>query len=139
VSTVSANGASDNTASDNTASEHVSRQPGATESLVPGEYLLADAPVQLNAGAPRTSLIVSNRGDRPVQVGSHYHFAEANPALEFDRAAAWGQRLDIPAGTAVRFEPGLPREVGLVPITGRRIVTGLRGEAGARSEGRLDD
>jgi urease subunit beta len=117
----------------------VPQPPGTTESPVPGEYLLADAPVQLNAGAPRTTLRVSNRGDRPVQVGSHYHFAEANPALDFDRSAAWGRRLDIPAGTAVRFEPGLPREVGLVPIAGRRVVTGLRGEAGARPEGRLDD
>ena len=129
---------SENSASEKSVSEHVSQQPG-TGPLVPGEHLLADAAVQLNVGAPRTSLIVSNRGDRPVQVGSHYHFAEANPTLEFDRAAAWGQRLDIPAGTAVRFEPGLPREVGLVPIAGRRIVTGLRGAAGARPEGRLDD
>ena len=113
-------------------------QPAQPARLVPGEYLLADAPVQLNAGAPRTALTVNNLGDRPVQVGSHYHFAEANPALDFDRDAAWGQRLDIPAGTAVRFEPGLPREVGLVPIAGRRVVTGLRGEAGRRAEGRLD-
>jgi urease subunit beta len=136
---VSENPESENAVPENPASEHVTQQPGTTESLVPGQYLLADAPVQLNAGAARTTLIVSNRGDRPVQVGSHYHFAETNPALEFDRSAAWGRRLDIPAGTAVRFEPGLPREVGLVPITGRRIVTGLRGEAGARPEGRLDD
>ncbi|MEY9930823.1 urease subunit beta [Catenulispora sp. GP43] len=106
--------------------------------LVPGELVLAADPVVLNAGAPTTTLVVLNRGDRPVQVGSHYHFAEANPALEFDRAAAWGQRLDIPAGTAVRFEPGLEREVSLVPIAGRRVVTGLRGEAAARAEGRLD-
>lgn len=107
--------------------------------MVPGEYRLADAPLRLNAGAPRTTLIVRNLGDRPVQVGSHYHFAEANPALDFDRGAAWGRRLDIPAGTAVRFEPGLPREVTLVPIAGRRLVTGLRGQAGARPGGRLDD
>ena len=113
------------------------QRPGAGR-VVPGEHLLADSPVQLNAGAPRTMLTVRNLGDRPVQVGSHYHFAEANPALEFDRDAAWGQRLDIPAGTAVRFEPGLPREVGLVPIAGRRVVTGLRGEAARRAEGRLD-
>ena len=106
--------------------------------IVPGEVVLAAAPVVLNAGAPTTWLEVLNVGDRPVQVGSHYHFAEANPALRFDRAAAWGQRLDIPAGTAVRFEPGLAREVTLVPIAGRRVVTGLRGEAGAREEGRLD-
>jgi urease subunit beta len=107
--------------------------------LIPGEYLLAADPVPLNAGAARTRLTVRNRGDRPVQVGSHYHFAEANPALDFDRDAAWGRRLDIPAGTAVRFEPGLAREVRLVPIGGRRVVTGLRGLAGARAGGRLDD
>ncbi len=106
--------------------------------VIPGEFRLADAPVVLNAGAPRTTLTVSNRGDRPVQVGSHYHFAEANSALDFDREAAWGRRLDIPAGTAVRFEPGLPREVALVPIRGLRVVTGLRGLSGARAEGRLD-
>ena len=130
---------SENAVSEIAVSEDVTRQPGNTEPLVPGQYLLADAPVRLNAGAQRITLTVSNRGDRPVQVGSHYHFAEANPALEFDRAAAWGRRLDIPAGTAVRFEPGLPREIGLVPIAGRRTVTGLRGEAGARPGGRLDD
>ena len=102
---------------------------------VPGEFILAAEPVVLNAGAPTTTLVVLNRGDRPVQVGSHYHFAEANPALEFDRAAARGQRLDIPAGTAVRFEPGVTREVSLVPIAGRRVVTGLRGEAGGALDG----
>ncbi len=126
-------------------SEDVQQQPqpepasqSGTGPLVPGELRLAADPVVLNAGAPRTTLEVLNRGDRPVQVGSHYHFAEANPALSFDRAAAWGRRLDIPAGTAVRFEPGLAREVALVPIAGRRVVTGLRGEAGARNGGRLD-
>jgi urease subunit beta len=106
--------------------------------MVPGEFVLARDPVPLNPGAPRTALIVANRGDRPIQVGSHFHFAEANAALDFDRAAAWGKRLDIPAGTAVRFEPGLPREVDLVPIAGRRVVTGLRGLSGARADGRLD-
>ncbi len=106
--------------------------------MVPGEIRLAAAPIQINEGAPRTSLTVLNRGDRPVQVGSHYHFAEANAALGFDRDAAWGLRLDIPAGTAVRFEPGLPREVSLVPIAGRRSVTGLRGVSGAREGGMLD-
>ena len=111
--------------------------PGAGPT-VPGEVRLAAEPIALNAGAPRTTLTVLNTGDRPVQVGSHYHFAEANPALEFDREAAWGLRLDIPAGTAVRFEPGLAREVALVPIGGRRVVTGLRGVAGARMEGKLD-
>jgi urease subunit beta len=75
-------------------------------------------------------LTVTNTGDRPVQVGSHYHFAEANPALRFDRDAAWGHRLGVPAGTSVRFEPGVPREVVLVPLAGRRVVAGLRGECG---------
>jgi urease subunit beta len=112
------------------------QQPG-TGPLVPGEVRLSPEPVALNAGAARTTLTVLNAGDRPVQVGSHYHFAEANPALEFDRDTAWGLRLDIPAGTAVRFEPGLAREVALVPIAGRRVVTGLRGVAGARAGGRL--
>jgi urease subunit beta len=114
----------------------VSEHPEAP--LVPGEFRLADTPIQLNAGAVRTALTVLNRGDRPVQVGSHYHFAEANASLDFDRDAAWGRRLDIPAGTAVRFEPGLPREVWLVPIAGRRSVTGLRGVSGARGGGMLD-
>jgi urease subunit beta len=122
------------TAPDQPAPDHTA----SAEPLVPGEFRLAAAPVALNAGAPRTAVTVLNRGDRPVQVGSHYHFAEANPALDFDRDAAWGLRLDIPAGTAARFEPGLPREVGLVPIGGRRIVTGLRGLSGAREGGRLD-
>jgi urease subunit beta len=96
----------------------------------PGEVLFGDGPVEINAGRPETSLVVTNTGDRPVQVGSHYHFAEANPALRFDRAAAWGQRLGVPAGTAVRFEPGVTREVILVPLAGARVVPGLRGEAG---------
>jgi urease subunit beta len=82
--------------------------------------------VELNPGRPRTTLTVVNTGDRPVQVGSHYHFAQANDALEFDREAARGQRLDVPAGTAVRFEPGITREVSLVPLAGRRTVPGLR-------------
>ena len=92
--------------------------------------LFGDGPVEINAGRPVTVLVVTNTGDRPVQVGSHYHFAEANPALRFDRAAARGQRLAIPAGTAVRFEPGVTREVSLVPLAGARIVPGLRGETG---------
>jgi urease subunit beta len=98
-------------------------------SVIPGEILLGDGPVTINAGRPVTTLRVVNTGDRPVQVGSHYHFAEANPALEFDRDAAWGQRLAVPAGTAVRFEPGIDREVDLVPLAGARIVPGLRGAA----------
>lgn len=93
----------------------------------PGEVLPAEEPVALAPGRPRTAVVVDNTGDRPVQVGSHYHFAEANAALVFDRDAAWGFRLDIPAGTAVRFEPGVRREVGLVALGGRRMVWGLRG------------
>ncbi|MER5639045.1 urease subunit beta [Kitasatospora sp. NPDC002227] len=102
---------------------------------MPGEVLYGDGEIGLNAGRPVTTLVVVNAADRPVQVGSHYHFAEANPGLEFDRAAARGLRLNIPAGTAVRFEPGIPAEVGLVPLGGRRVVPGLRGETG----GALDD
>jgi urease subunit beta len=94
----------------------------------PGEVLFGDGPVELNAGRPATRIAVVNTGDRPVQVGSHYHFAEANPALEFDREAAWGHRLGVPAGTSVRFEPGVAREVDLVRLGGNRIVPGLRGE-----------
>jgi len=96
--------------------------------MVPGEIMLGDGPVGINAGRPTTTMVVVNTGDRPIQVGSHYHFAEANPALSFDRSAAWGRRLAVPAGTAVRFEPGLHCEVALVPLAGRRVVTGLRGE-----------
>jgi urease subunit beta len=93
---------------------------------VPGEVIVGTGPVLLNAGRPVRTLLVVNTGDRPVQVGSHYHLAAANPALRFDRAAAWGHRLDIPAGTAVRFEPGVTREVSVVPLAGRRLVPGLR-------------
>ncbi|AEW92723.1 MULTISPECIES: urease subunit beta [Streptomycetaceae] len=96
--------------------------------MIPGEIHFADEPVMLGAGKPVTRLTVLNRADRPVQVGSHYHFAEANPGLDFDRAAARGLRLAVPAGTAVRFEPGIPVEVELLPISGARIVAGLRGE-----------
>lgn len=94
--------------------------------VIPGEVMLAKDPVVINSGRPVTSLPVSNTADRPVQVGSHFHFAEANAALEFDRELAWGQRLNIPAGTAVRFEPGIDRQVELVPLAGSRIVRGLR-------------
>lgn len=93
--------------------------------MIPGEILPAPGDIVLNAGLPATVLMVANSGDRPVQVGSHYHFAETNAALVFDRAAARGQRLDIPAGTAVRFEPGQSREVQLVPYGGARIVHGF--------------
>lgn len=98
-------------------------------------YLLSDDPVDINPGRPVTPLTVWNTGDRAVQVGSHFHFFEANRALRFDRAAAYGQRLDIPAGTAVRFEPGARNEVTLVPIGGTRRVVGLNGLV----EGALDD
>jgi len=93
---------------------------------VPGEVVPGEGPVELNPGRPRTTLTVVNTGDRPVQVGSHYHFAQANDALAFDREAARGRRLDVPAGTAVRFEPGITREGSLVPLAGRRSVPGLR-------------
>jgi urease beta subunit len=94
----------------------------------PGEIIAAAGTIELNPGRDRVELLVENGGDRPVQVGSHYHFAAVNPALAFDRAVAWGRRLDIPAGTSVRFEPGLSRCVALVPIGGRRLVPGLRAE-----------
>ena len=103
--------------------------------MIPGEFLLADAPVVLNEGREITRLVVLNAADRPVQVGSHYHFAEANPGLDFDRAAARGKRLNIAAGTAVRFEPGIPVDVELVPLAGRRVVAGLRGETGGHLDG----
>lgn len=93
--------------------------------MIPGEILAAEGDIELNAGLPVTTLTVANTGDRPVQVGSHYHFAEANAALDFDRAAARGQRLDIPAGTAVRFEPGQTRTVRLIPYRGGRTVFGF--------------
>ena len=105
-------------------------QPIASSSLVPGEVLTPDDTVDVFEGAARLTLEVRNGGDRPIQVGSHYHFAEANPALSFDRAAARGHRLAIPAGTSVRFEPGVDQVVQLVPIGGRRVVAGLRGEVG---------
>ncbi|WP_043768993.1 urease subunit beta [Algiphilus aromaticivorans] len=95
--------------------------------MIPGEILTQDGDIKLNAERPTATLAVANSGDRPIQVGSHYHFAEANPALDFDRTAAQGMRLDIPAGSAVRFEPGQTREVGLVAYAGARRVTGFRG------------
>ncbi|HEY8548178.1 MAG TPA: urease subunit beta [Acidimicrobiales bacterium] len=103
--------------------------------MIPGEVLVGEGPVVLNAGRPVLTLVVANTGDRPVQVGSHYHFAEANPALAFDRAAARGHRLAVPAGTAVRFEPGIEREVDLVPLGGARVVAGLRGEVAGPLDG----
>ncbi|NKW78175.1 urease subunit beta [Rhodobacteraceae bacterium R_SAG7] len=96
--------------------------------MIPGELMPAAGDLTLNEGAEALTLMVANTGDRPVQVGSHYHFAEANPALDFDREAARGLRLDIAAGTAVRFEPGQRREVQLIPIGGARRVFGFNAE-----------
>ena len=96
--------------------------------MIPGELLPADGDIELNTGRPTVTLTVANTGDRPIQVGSHYHFFETNPALQFDRGKARGYRLDIPAGTAVRFEPGQSREVQLVAYAGARRVVGFRGQ-----------
>lgn len=93
--------------------------------MIPGELFPAEGALQLNPDAPVTTLMVANTGDRPVQVGSHYHFGEANAALDFDRGAARGMRLDIAAGTAVRFEPGQRREVQLIPMSGARRIYGF--------------
>ena len=93
--------------------------------MTPGEMITADGEIELNAGRATLTLEVTNTGDRPIQVGSHYHFAESNPGLAFDRAAARGFRLDIPAGTAVRFEPGQKRTVSLVALDGDRVVYGF--------------
>lgn len=100
----------------------------AQEGIIPGEILTLEGDIVMNAGRETVTLTVANGGDRPIQVGSHYHFAETNPGLVFDRAAARGFRLDIPAGTAVRFEPGQSREVRLVAYAGRREVTGFRAD-----------
>ena len=94
--------------------------------MIPGELRVADGELELNAGRERVTLRVVNTGDRPVQVGSHVHFAQTNPALELDREAARGFRLDVPAGTSVRFEPGVSMDVELVALAGRRHVPGLR-------------
>jgi urease subunit beta len=103
--------------------------------VVPGELLVADDQVEINAGRETAAVTVENTGDRPVQVGSHFHFFETNPALAFDRETAYGMRLDIPAGTAIRFEPGAERDVDLVAIGGRRVVYGMAGLV----DGDLDD
>jgi urease subunit beta len=105
--------------------------------MIPGEIILGEGPVIINAGRPVLTLVVVNAGDRPVQVGSHFHFAQANAALRFDRDAAWGHRLAVAAGTAVRFEPGIEKEVNLVPLAGRRVVPGL--QAGGRRLGEPDE
>lgn len=100
--------------------------------MIPGEIFPGEGDIILNDGAEVTVLMVANTGDRPVQVGSHYHFAETNPGLSFDRDAAMGKRLDIPAGTAVRFEPGQSREVRLVPLSGGRTVYGFNAKVMGR-------
>ncbi|MFG1943688.1 urease subunit beta [Nonomuraea sp. NPDC048826] len=103
--------------------------------MIPGEYAHPEGTIPLNPGRPRVTVRVVNTADRPVQVGSHYHFAAVNPGLDFDREAAWGMRLDVPAGTAVRFEPGVARDVTLVPLAGRRVVPGLRPEQAGALDG----
>ena len=100
--------------------------------MIPGEIETPDGEIELNAGQKRTTLTVANTGDRPIQVGSHYHFFETNPALSFERDKARGHRLDIAAGTAVRFEPGQSREVRLVPVVGKRTIYGFRQEVMGR-------
>lgn len=96
--------------------------------MIPGEILPADGDIILNEGAKVVTLKVANTGDRPIQVGSHYHFFETNPALDFDRKKARGMRLNVPSGTAIRFEPGQSRDVQLVPYGGKRVVIGFRGD-----------
>jgi len=103
--------------------------------MIPGEILTASGDIILNEGRATLTLVVANTGDRPVQVGSHYHFSEVNPALDFDRDGARGFRLDIPAGTAVRFEPGQSREVTLVAYAGKRHVFGFNGAVNGALEG----
>ncbi len=102
--------------------------------MIPGEYFIKDGEIELNKGRKGLTLSVSNTGDRPIQVGSHYHFFETNPALKFDRKAARGMRLDIAAGTAVRFEPGQTRDVKLVALAGTRTVYGFRQEVMGKLE-----
>lgn len=104
--------------------------------MTPGEYQIQDGDIELCAGRERIELEVSNTGDRPVQIGSHYHFAEANPALDFDRAKARGYRLDVAAGTAIRFEPGQTRSVTLIPLAGNREIYGFRQEVMGKLEGK---
>jgi urease subunit beta len=104
--------------------------------VIPGEVLTADEEIELNPGRAVVTLRVENTGDRPVQVGSHLHLAEANAALQMDRDAAWGRRLAVAAGTSVRFEPGVAQEVGTVAIGGRRVVAGARGLARGPLDGR---
>ena len=109
--------------------------PHRDEPLIPGQVCYGDEPVVINAGKDVITLRVENTADRPIQVGSHYHFAEVNPGLSFDRQAAWGRRLNVLSGGSMRFEPGAAEEVELIPIAGERIVAGLRGECGGRLDG----
>jgi len=102
--------------------------PMKADPMIPGEIFGPVGTLVLNAGAVAVQVAVMNTADRPIQVGSHYHFAEANPGLSFDRDAAYGRRLDIPAGTSVRFEPGIGRTVDLIPLRGARVVAGLRNQ-----------
>jgi urease subunit beta len=120
---------------------YVGDDPATDEPMIPGEILYGDEPVVINAGKDVVALRVVNTADRPVQVGSHYHFAETNPALDFDRKAAWGRRLNVLSGGSVRFEPGASVQVELVPIGGQRIVAGLRGQCAGNLDGgeSLDD
>jgi urease subunit beta len=104
------------------------RNDGGEHKMIPGELFIQNGEIELNAGRKTVTLSVANSGDRPIQVGSHYHFFETNPALKFDRKKARGMRLDIAAGTAVRFEPGQTRDVKLVALAGKRVVYGFRGE-----------
>jgi urease subunit beta len=104
--------------------------------MIPGEYFIKDGEIELNKGRKGITLTIANSGDRPIQVGSHYHFFETNPALKFDRAKARGMRLDIAAGTAVRFEPGQTRDVKLVALAGTRTVYGFRQEIMGRLDGK---
>jgi urease subunit beta len=107
--------------------------------MIPGEYILRPEPVTVNAGREAADVVVTNTGDRPVQVGSHFHFAEANAALTFDRQAAYGRRLDIPAGTAARFEPGDSRTIRLIELAGSREVYGLSNAVNGRLDGGRPD
>jgi len=104
--------------------------------MIPGEIIVAEGEITLNADRDTVTLKVANTGDRPVQIGSHYHFYETNAALDFDRKAALGRRLDIPAGTAVRFEPGQSREVTLIPYAGRRVVRGFNAKVQGKVPGK---
>ncbi|GAA3724958.1 urease subunit beta [Spinactinospora alkalitolerans] len=114
---------------------YTGHEPYLEEPLIPGEILYGDDPVAINSGKDAITLRVENTADRPVQIGSHFHFAEVNTALDFDRDAAWGRRLNVLSGGSMRFEPGAVEQVELIPIGGRRIVAGLRGLCGGNLDG----